>query len=196
MDRVSGSHGPFWQGASVLVVDDEPLSRQTIRRMLEAENFHVEEAEDGEAGLKLIQERGEAFDLVLTDLSMPGIDGRQVSETLARYRPNVAILGMSGNPDQVPRIGPSDIPFRVMLKPFSADDLYHAVRDAITRSQDLASAAEEEIVKAHEGLSRLARSLEDSRTMRVATLDLVVAARELRRAQRERRKKPRKPIGG
>ena len=133
MERISGSHGPFWQGASVLVVDDEPASRLAIRRMLEAEDFHVEEAEDGEAGLKLIQERGEAFDLVLTDLSMPGIDGRQVSETLARYRPNVAILGMSGNPDQVPRIGPADIPFRVMLKPFTPDDLARLVTTTLMR---------------------------------------------------------------
>jgi hypothetical protein len=88
---------------------------------------------------------------------------------------------MSANPDAVPRIGPDDIPVRVMLKPFSADDLYHAVRDAITRTTDLTSVAEADIVRAHAGLSRLAQALEESRTMRVHTLDLVVAARELRR---------------
>lgn len=193
MDAGTAPHGPIWHGATVLVVDDEPTSRELIRRMLEAENFHVEEAEDGESGLKLIQARAEPFELVLTDLSMPGIDGRQLSETLARYRPSVAILGMSGNPDKVPRIGPADIPFRVMLKPFTTDDLYHAVRDAITRSAELAAAAEEEIVQTHAGLSRLASALEASRTVRVHTLDLVVAARELRRVQQERRKKPRTP---
>ena len=191
MDGVTAPHGPIWHGATVLVVDDEPTSRALIRRMLEAENFHVEEAEDGESALALIQARSEPFDLVLTDLSMPGIDGRQLSETVARYRPSVAILGMSGNPDKVPHIGPSDTPFRVMLKPFTTDDLYHAVRDAITRNADLAAIAEEEIVQAHAGLSSLARALEASRTVRVHTLDLVVAARELRRVQPERRKKPR-----
>jgi hypothetical protein len=56
------------------------------------------------------------------------------------------------------------------------------VRDAITRSADLAAIAEMEIVRAHEGLSKLARALEASRTIRVQTIDLVVAARELRRA--------------
>jgi len=191
VDGVTAPHGPIWHGATVLVVDDEPTSRALIRRMLEAENFHVEEAEDGESALALIQARSEPFDLVLTDLSMPGIDGRQLSETVARYRPSVAILGMSGNPDKVPHIGPSDTPFRVMLKPFTTDDLYHAVRDAITRNADLAAIAEEEIVQAHAGLSSLARALEASRTVRVHTLDLVVAARELRRVQPERRKKPR-----
>jgi DNA-binding response OmpR family regulator len=175
-------HGPIWHGASVLVVDDETSMRRILRRMLEAENFHVEEAPDGESALRLIQARSEAFDLVLTDLSMPLIDGRQVSETLARHRPSVAVLCMSADPDAVPYIESSDVPVRVMHKPFTAEDLYHAVRDAITRATDLAAIAETEIVRAHAGLSKLASALLASRTMRVQTIDLVIAARELRRA--------------
>jgi two-component system, OmpR family, KDP operon response regulator KdpE len=175
-------HGPIWHGATVLVVDDEPPVRRMLRRMLEAENFHVEEAPDGETALRLIQARTEPFDLVLTDLSMPLIDGRRVSETVRRYRPTVAVLCMSSDPDAVPYIESSDIPVRVILKPFSAEDLYHAVRDAITRATDLAAAAETEIVRAHAGLSKLALAIEESRTTRVQMIDLVVAARELRRA--------------
>jgi DNA-binding response OmpR family regulator len=175
-------HGPIWRGATVLVVDDEPPIRQFLRRTLEGEGFQVEEAPDGESALKLIQARTEPFDLVLTDLSMPQIDGRQVSETLRRYRPSVAVLCMSADPDAVPHIEVSDTPVRVLLKPFTADDLYHAVRDAISRATDLAAVAEAEIVRAHAGLSKLALALEASRTMRVQIVDLVVAARELRRA--------------
>ena len=181
MDAVTDVHGPTWQGAAVLVVDNERVMRSLVRRTLEAEDFHVEEANDGESALALIQSRLDPFDLVLTDLSMPGIDGRQLSETLARYRPGVAVLCMSANPDAVPRIGSSDTPVRVMLKPFTADALYHAVRDAITRSTGLVALAEHEIVHAHAGLSRLAKSLEASRTTRGRTLDLVIAARALRR---------------
>jgi two-component system response regulator MprA len=177
----TAAHGPIWYGASVLLVDDEPTVRQIIRRTLEDENFHVEEAPDGASALRLIQARAEPFDLVLTDLAMPQIDGRQVSETLKRYRPSVALLCMSADPDAVPHIESSDAPVRVLLKPFTADDLYHAVRDSITRATDLAAVAEAEIVRAHAGLSKLALALEASRTMRVQTLDLVVAARELRR---------------
>ena len=179
---LTAPHGPIWRGATVLVVDDEPSMRQLLRRTLEAEGFHVEEATNGESALRLIQARAEPFDLVLTDLSMPRIDGRQVSETLRRYRPSVAILCMSADPDALPHIELSDTPVRVLLKPFTADDLNHAVRDAITRVTDLAAVAENEIVRAHAGLSKLALALEASRTMRVQTLDLVVAARELRRA--------------
>lgn len=175
-------HGPTWLGATVLVVEDEPSMRHLLRRTLEDEGFHVEEAPDGESALRLIQARAEPFDLVLTDLSMPLIDGRRVSETLRRYRPSVAILGMSADPDAVPYVESSDVPLRVVLKPFTADDLYHAVRDAITRATDLTAIAEAEIVKAHAGLSKLATALEASRTMRVQTIDLIIAARELRRA--------------
>jgi len=175
-------HGPVWQGASVLVVDDEPPLRELLRRMLEAEGFHVEEAPDGGSALRLVQARAEPFDLVLTDLSMPQIDGRQVSETLRRYRPSVAVLCMSADPDAVPYIEASEIPVRVLRKPFTAGNLYHAVRDAITRAADLSAVAESEIVRAHAGLSKLALALEASRTMRVETVDLVIAARELRRA--------------
>lgn len=182
MDAAATPHGPIWHGATILVVDDEPSFRGIIRRTLEAEGFHVQEAPDGAAALGLIQARADPFDLVLTDLSMPDVDGRQVSETLRQFRPSVAVLCMSADPDAVPYIESGDAPVRVLLKPFTADDLYHAVRDAITRATDLAAVAEAEIVRAHAGLSKLALALEASRTMRVQTLDLVVAARELRRA--------------
>lgn len=175
-------HGPIWEGASVLVIDDEVSMRRILRRTLEAENFQVEEAENGESALRLVQTRSQPFDLVLTDLAMPLIDGRQVSETLTRYRPTVAVLCMSADPDAVPYIESSDTPVRVIRKPFTAEDLYHAVRDAITRTADLAAVAEKEIVRAHAGLSKLALALEASRTSRVQLIDLVVAARELRRA--------------
>jgi hypothetical protein len=53
----------------------------------------------------------------------------------------------------------------MLLKPFTADDLYHAVRDVITRATDLAAVAEAEIVRAHAGLSTLALALVASRTI-------------------------------
>jgi two-component system response regulator ResD len=173
-----------WFGATVLVVDNETSLRRVLRRRLEAEGFQVEEAEDGESALRLVQSRTEPLDLVLTDLSMPLIDGRQVSETLVRHRPNVAVLCMSADPDSVPHIESSHTPVRVIRKPFSAEDLYHAVRDAITRSTDLAALAEKEIARANERLSRLTKVIEASHTTRVQTIDLVAAARELRRAGR------------
>ena len=166
----------------MLVVDDEPPIRQMIRRKLEAEAFQVEEAEDGESALRLIQSRIRPFDLVLTDLTLPEIDGRQVAETLRRHRPSVAVICMSAHPLALPPIDPVDTPVPVLLKPFSADDLYAAIRHEITRAADLIAMAESEIAQAHAGLSKLAMALQESRTGRAQMVDLIAAARELRQA--------------
>jgi DNA-binding NtrC family response regulator len=72
MDGDAAPHGPIWHGATVLVVDDDPSVRQILRRMLEAEGFHVEEAQDGESALRLVQARAETFDLV--PFSSPGFE--------------------------------------------------------------------------------------------------------------------------
>jgi DNA-binding response OmpR family regulator len=161
----------------VLVVDDEPPLRRIIRRRLEAEHFQVEEAGDGESALRLIQSR--AFDLVLTDLLMPEINGRQIHETLKQYRPTVAVLCMSAYAEEVPPIDPADTALALLRKPFSADELYLAIRAELTRASNLIAVAESEIMQAKTGLSRMALSLRESRTARRQSVDLVAAAREL-----------------
>jgi DNA-binding response OmpR family regulator len=175
---LSSRHGPIWREACVLVVDDEPPLRRIIRRRLEAEHFQVEEAGDGESALRLIQSR--PFDLVLTDLLMPEINGRQIHETLKRYRPTVAVLCMSAYAEDVPPIDRADTAMAVLRKPFSADELYLAIRAELTRASDLTAVAEREIVQAKAGLGQLALTLQESRPARRHSVDLVAAARELR----------------
>jgi DNA-binding response OmpR family regulator len=162
----------------VLVVDDEQPLRRVIRRRLEVEHFLVEEAADGESALRLIQSR--PFDLVLTDLLMPEINGRQIQETLKRYRPTVAVLCMSAYAEDVPPIDRADTAIRVLRKPFSADELYHAIRAELTRASDLMAVAESEILQANAEWSRLALTLQENRTARRQSVDLLAAARELR----------------
>ena len=178
-------HGPDWKGASVLVVDDESAIRTMIRRRLEAEAFQVEEAEDGEAALRLIQGRPEPFHLVLTDLALPEIDGRQIAGTLRRHRPSVAVLCMSAYPQAVPPTDSGETPVPLLIKPFTADGLYLAIRREITRSADLLAIAEAEIRQAGTELSQLAAALQESRTSRAQVVDLIAAARALRQVVAE-----------
>jgi CheY-like chemotaxis protein len=117
---------------------------------------------------------------VLTDLSMPGIDGRQIQETLKRYRPTVAVLCMSADPEELPPFDLADPSVAVLRKPFTEDELYFAIRAELTRATDLTALAESEIVRANAGLSRLALTLQENRTARRQSVDLVAAARELR----------------
>ena len=159
---LSSRHAPLWREARVLVVDDEPPLRRIIRRRLEAEHFQVEEAGDGESALQLIQSR--PFDLVLTDLSMPAINGRQIHETLKRYRPGIAVICMSAYAEDVPPIDPADAAMALLRKPFSAEQLYLAIRAELTRASELTAVVEGE---------------KESRSAPQQSVDLVAAAREL-----------------
>jgi DNA-binding NtrC family response regulator len=185
MDLVSTAvpHGPLWQGASVLVVDDEAPLRRLIRRNLQLQKFEVEEAEDGESALTLIQARQEPFDLVLTDLKMPRIDGRQLAEVIGLYQPTVAVLCMSADPAGVALIDDSITSTPLLRKPFTAMELYCTVRDTLSHAAELKALAEAEVLQALEGRSRLAAQLEASRVTRKQMLDLVAVARQLRRKQ-------------
>ena len=164
----------------MLVVDDEPPLRRLIRRGLEAEQFRVEEAGDGESALQLIQSRLVPFDLVLTDLSMPGIDGRQIQATLRRYRPTIAVLCMSAEPEELPPIDGAETSIAVLRKPFREDDLCLAIRAELTRASDLRAVAESEIARVNSELSQLELTLQESRAARRESVDLVAVARRLR----------------
>jgi len=164
----------------VLIVDDESPIRKIIRRNLEAQAFQVEEADNGEAALRLIQSRSEPFHLVLTDLMLPEIDGWQVAVTLRQYRPSVGVICMSAHPKAVPPIDHVETPVPVLEKPFTAENLYVAIRREITRAAELTALTESEIAEAHAESGKLAAELQESRTARAQMMDLITAARELR----------------
>jgi two-component system, NtrC family, response regulator HupR/HoxA len=80
----------------VLVVDDEPLNRDLLRRVLYRE-YHVVEAADAEAALAVID--GRAVDAVLCDQVMPGRSGTELAREVRRRAPRVAILLLTGYED-------------------------------------------------------------------------------------------------
>jgi DNA-binding NtrC family response regulator len=117
-------YGPIWHGAEVLVVDDDSQVRQLTRRTLEEQGFRVTEASDGEAALRLIQARAEPFDLVLTDLSMPGASGMDFARSVLDIRPEIPVIMTTGyiDPDDLDRarrIGVRE----VILKPTTIEEM-------------------------------------------------------------------------
>jgi DNA-binding response OmpR family regulator len=83
------------QQAAVLVVDDEASIRLTLRALLERAGHRVVEAEHGEAALALVEQQ--AFDLMLVDLKMPGMDGMQVVEGARARQPDLAVIVLTGH---------------------------------------------------------------------------------------------------
>jgi two-component system phosphate regulon sensor histidine kinase PhoR len=78
----------------ILVVDDEKVIREGVERALGKRGYEVVKAEDGERGLELLQQS--SFDIVLTDLMMPGIDGFGVLEWIGTHQPQVQVIVITG----------------------------------------------------------------------------------------------------
>jgi two-component system cell cycle sensor histidine kinase/response regulator CckA len=113
---------------TVLVVEDEAALRAGIRRLLQGEGYGVLEAENGAAALRLLEEAPNSVALVLTDLRMPVMDGRELAAALARRRPSLPIVFMSGFTAQLMDLRLVSPHLAFLAKPFRNDDLLAAVR--------------------------------------------------------------------
>jgi two-component system, cell cycle sensor histidine kinase and response regulator CckA len=121
---------------TVLVVDDEDALRAAIRRLLEGQGYGVIEAPNGANALQLLEDTTvPKVSLVLTDLRMPVMDGRQLAAALARRHPSLPIVFMSGFTAQLMdlRLVSPDLVF--LPKPFRDHDLLAAVRDQIAQAE-------------------------------------------------------------
>lgn len=89
----------------ILVVDDEPVSRLVVRKILERAGFSVVEAESGQEALERF--RNESFDAVVLDYMMPGLTGVETFRELRRVRRSVPVLLVSGlhAPEILPKFG-------------------------------------------------------------------------------------------
>jgi CheY-like chemotaxis protein len=118
---------------TVLVVDDHEPTRQTIARMLEAGGFAVRTASNGPEALQMLAAQREEIDLVLSDVTMPGMTGIDLSYQIRDQYPEVPVAIVSGDVSELERsiIGRAEVPF--IKKPFHAESLYSAVREAMRR---------------------------------------------------------------
>ena len=115
--------------ARILLVDDEEPIRGFLKRGLEMDSHAVTTAEDGAEALDRLAEAGGAFDLILTDIRMPLMDGIALALAAKRDFPAVKILLMTGFADQRERAkGLDAIVEDVLTKPFSLGDAREAVR--------------------------------------------------------------------
>jgi nitrogen-specific signal transduction histidine kinase/CheY-like chemotaxis protein len=126
MQAVSG-------GETVLLVEDEALVRFSLVETLRGVGYHVLEAACGEEALAISDQHPDGIPLMVTDLVMPGMNGRQVADEMTVRRPGISVLFISGYSDD-PRtramLGEGCDFFR---KPFTADALRKKVRQVLDR---------------------------------------------------------------
>jgi signal transduction histidine kinase len=119
-------------GRTVLVVEDEAAVRHVERRMLEAHGYRVLLADGGAAALAIVRAHEGPIDLLLTDVIMPEMNGREVADAVQALRPDLPVLFVSGHVgDALDRHGGLAPSARVLNKPFSSRELAEAVRTAL-----------------------------------------------------------------
>ncbi len=111
--------------ATILLVNDEKGIRDLVREMLESKGYPVLEAKDGAHALEISERYEGPIHLVVTDVEMPEMSGRDLAEHLTRQRPEMKVIYMSGTAKDALDLGPGAIFLR---KPFSMDTLAATVR--------------------------------------------------------------------
>ncbi|NPV09904.1 MAG: response regulator [Anaerolineae bacterium] len=117
----------------VLVAEDEEAVRSIVVRMLHRQGYRVLEAEDGRTGLELSRRHQGPIHLLLTDVVMPGMGGRELAEHVRRERPETRVLFMSGynTEENLLRLPGSSDPVELLPKPFNHHDLALKVRETL-----------------------------------------------------------------
>jgi len=117
---------------TVLLVEDEDMVRRMTREVLEGAGYRVLEASSGFEALRVSAGHGGRLDLLLTDVVMPGMSGRELAERLAPVRPGMKVLYMSGHTDDaIFHHGVTQAGTGFLQKPFTPDALERRVRDLL-----------------------------------------------------------------
>jgi two-component system, OmpR family, response regulator len=118
----------------ILVVDDDAVMRESVRDILEIENYKVIEAGDGIDGLPIVKK--EHIDLVITDILMPQVEGNELVFKLKKFRPDLKVIGMTGggrlvSVEQVKQLCPDVLFEKILTKPFLREELLAQVEAAL-----------------------------------------------------------------
>jgi CheY-like chemotaxis protein len=122
-------------GETVLLVEDEPSLLVTATAMLEKLSYNVLTAATPDEALEQVNS-GTPVDLLLTDVVMPGMNGRDLAERIRQLRPGIRVLFMSGYaPDAVLEAGALGTGVRYIQKPFTVNAMAKSLRLALTSDE-------------------------------------------------------------
>lgn len=118
-------------GETVLVIEDEPAVRGLVVELLSDLGYQVLEASDGPQGLKILKS-SQRIDLLVTDMGLPGIDGKQVATEGRAHRPSLKVLLMTGYADNAaPAAGFLQPGMAMITKPFAMEHFADRVREVL-----------------------------------------------------------------
>lgn len=119
---------------TILLAEDEEVVRMFTRELLESYGYRVLEAANGGAALSICERHRERIDLLITDVIMPEMSGRDLAENVSRLRPEVKVLYMSGyTDDAIVNHGVLDEGINFIQKPFAPDTFGQAVKRVLNK---------------------------------------------------------------
>jgi CheY-like chemotaxis protein len=133
LETIAPQQPPATRSLSIMVIDDEPLVRETLAEMLQELSHNVVVADGGRVALEKL--RAGDFDLVFTDLSMPEMDGWETASEIRRHWPDINIILVTGyGKNTVPPDGATDLVDGTIGKPFNFDQVAETI-EAVTSKQ-------------------------------------------------------------
>ncbi|MFP4031470.1 MAG: ATP-binding protein [Desulfococcaceae bacterium] len=119
-------------GHRILFVDDEPALAELGREMLERMGYRAEACHGGEETLRRFSEAPNRYDLVLTDMTMPGMTGDRLTRELRRIRPNLPVVICTGFSERINETRARDAgAFALLMKPVTMEDLSRTLHNAL-----------------------------------------------------------------
>jgi PAS domain S-box-containing protein len=117
---------------TILLVEDEVNLRRLARQYLETQGYTILEAEDSAAALQIVEGHQGAIDMLLTDVIMPGMNGRELAVQICKQRPEIRVLYMSGYTENaIGHDGTLDAGINLLQKPFGLPVLRDRVREIL-----------------------------------------------------------------
>lgn len=119
--------------ARILLADDDAATRDLVKRALETDGHTVDVTQDGSEALEKMREDGTSFDLLVSDVEMPGLDGVALAEHAFPLQPGLRVLLMSGFSEQLDRASEMSGPHvGVLSKPFTLEQVRDSVRTLLS----------------------------------------------------------------
>ncbi|HUR95713.1 MAG TPA: response regulator [Gemmatimonadales bacterium] len=132
-------------GTTILVVDDERVTRRVAYRILSEEGYRVFEAASAEEAMSVMDMAHRYVHLVLLDVVMPAVDGVELGRRVLARWPSLRLLYMSAYPAQVlQEHGLTDLRVKFLAKPFTHDELLGKVQECLEREESPRETADRE----------------------------------------------------
>jgi len=124
------------QNETLLIVDDEPLMTDVFRQFMSRRGYHVLTAASGEEALRVIDKETDGVDLIITDMTMPDVDGAQLARRLYERSPDVPVMIASGHDLDPVAMGVTPNVVEVVRKPYQNRHLAERIRDILDRQKN------------------------------------------------------------